>query len=127
LGTSPNGRLWRELARYPILAPEEALKELKMTEEPKDDGPQNKQPGKNQPPTLFIPKSFFYIVGAIVVGSFLLTLFVRNPYTQAVHEGGNFYENATDNSLMMWVAIFIGIPASFWAYKRWIIPLFDRK
>jgi hypothetical protein len=27
----------------------------------------------------------------------------------------------------MWVAIFIGIPASFWAYKRWILPLFDKK
>ncbi len=65
--------------------------------------------------------------GAIVVGSFLLTLFVRNPYTQAVHEGGSFYENSMDNSLMLWVAIFIGIPASFWAYKRWILPLFDRK
>ncbi|WP_442754300.1 hypothetical protein ACNHKD_15070 [Methylocystis sp. JAN1] len=96
-------------------------------DEPKDEGHENKQPGRNQPPVLLIPKSFFYIVGAIVVGSFLLTLFVRNPYTQSVHEGGSFYENATDNSLLMWVAIFIGIPASFWAYKRWIIPLFDKK
>ncbi|QGM98438.1 hypothetical protein [Methylocystis parvus] len=98
-----------------------------MTEEPRDKGQQNKKPGQNQPPVLLIPKSFFYIVGAIVVGSFLLTLFVRNPYTQSVHEGGNFYENVTDNSMLMWVAIFIGIPASFWAYRRWIIPLFDRK
>jgi hypothetical protein len=98
-----------------------------MTDEPKDDRQQNQKPPQNQPPVLLIPKSFFYIVGAIVVGSFLLTLFVRNPYTQSVHEGGSFYENATDNSLMMWVAIFIGIPASFWAYKRWIIPLFDKK
>lgn len=95
-----------------------------MTEEPTEQ--QNKKPGPSQP-VLFIPKSFFYVVGAIVVGSFVLTLFVRNPYTQSVTEGGSFYENGMDNSLMMWVAIFIGIPASFWAYKRWIIPLFDRK
>jgi hypothetical protein len=101
-----------------------------MTEEPKANGPKSGQkepPAKNQAPTLLIPKSVFYIVGAIVVGSFFLTLFVRNPYTQSVHEGGSFYENSLDNSAMMWVAIFIGIPASFWAYKRWIIPLFDRK
>ncbi len=25
------------------------------------------------------------------------------------------------------VAIFVGIPLSFWAYKRWILPLFERK
>jgi hypothetical protein len=99
---------------------------MKMTDEP-NKTEQEKKPPQNQAPVLYIPKSFFYIVGAIVVGSFLLTIFVRNPYTQAVHEGGSFYENGTDNSLMMWVAIFIGIPASFWAYKRWIIPLFDKK
>lgn len=97
-----------------------------MTDDP-NANPQNGKPGQNQPPTIMIPKSFFYTVGAIVVGSFLLTLFVRNPYQQAVQEGGGFYENATDNNMMLWVAIFIGIPASFWAYKRWIIPLFDRK
>jgi hypothetical protein len=101
-----------------------------MTEDPKAGRPQskeNRKPGQNQPPTFLIPKSLFYIVGAIVIGSFVLTLFVRNPYTQAVHEGGNFYENVTDNSALMWVAIFIGIPASFWAYKRWILPLFEKK
>lgn len=101
-----------------------------MTEEPKAGRPESRQeqkPGQNQPPVLMIPKSVFYVVGAIVIGSFLLTLFVRNPYTQSVHEGGTFYENGVDNSAMLWLAIFVGIPASFWAYKRWIIPLFDRK
>ncbi|PPD44603.1 MAG: hypothetical protein CTY15_06555 [Methylocystis sp.] len=88
---------------------------------------QNEKPVQNQAPFVMIPKSVFYIVGAIFIGSFLLTLFVRNPYTQSAHEGGTFYENGTDNSMMLWVAIFIGIPASFWAYKRWIMPLFDRK
>jgi hypothetical protein len=101
-----------------------------MTEEPKatrPKSPQYQKPGQNQPPVLFIPKSLFYIVGAIVIGSFLLTLFARNPYTQSVQEGGSFYENGIDNSLLMWIAIFIGIPASFWAYRRWILPLFEKK
>ena len=52
---------------------------------------------------------------------------MRNPYTQSVTEGGGFYEHSTDNSALMWVAIFVGIPLSFWAYKRWILPLFERK
>ncbi|WP_363347457.1 hypothetical protein [Methylocystis echinoides] len=97
-----------------------------MTDDRNDrrEPPQKQKPGQ---PVMLIPKSFIYIVGAIVVGSFLLTLFVRNPYTQSVHEGGTFYENGVDNSALMWVAIFIGIPASFWAYKRWILPLFEKK
>jgi hypothetical protein len=95
-----------------------------------DENESRKQPPQNQkpgPPVMMIPKSFVYIVGAVVVGSFLLTLFVRNPYTQSVSEGGSFYENSVDNSSMMWLAIFVGIPASFWAYKRWILPLFEKK
>jgi hypothetical protein len=87
---------------------------------------QDQGPGPERGPMFLIPKSFIYLVGAIVVGSFLLTLFVRNPYTQAV-EGGDLYERSQDNSLMLWVAIFVGIPASFYAYKRWVLPLFERK
>jgi hypothetical protein len=87
---------------------------------------QDRSPGPDRGPMFLIPKSFIYLVGAIVVGSFLLTLFVRNPYTQAV-EGGDLYERSQDNSLMLWVAIFVGIPASFYAYKRWVLPLFERK
>lgn len=87
---------------------------------------QDQAPGPQRGPMFLIPKSFIYLVGAIVVGSFLLTLFVRNPYTQAI-EGGDLYERSQDNSLMLWVVIFIGIPASFYAYKRWVLPLFERK
>ncbi len=97
-----------------------------MTED-RDEPRQPRRDQKPGQPVMLIPKSFIYIVGAVVVGSFLLTLFVRNPYTQSVHEGGTFYENGVDNSALMWLAIFIGVPASFWAYKRWIIPLFDKK
>lgn len=103
-----------------------------MTDEPQptppQEEPENQPPVQNRGPVVYIPKSYFYIVAAIVVGSFALTLFVRNPYTQAVEEGGGYYERGgPDSAMMMWIAIFIGIPASFWAYKRWIIPLFDRK
>jgi hypothetical protein len=100
-----------------------------MTDDTREDRhqePQQQAEGPARGPMFLIPKSFIYIVGAIVVGSFVLTLFVRNPYTQAI-EGGDLYERSQDNSLMLWVAIFIGIPASFYAYKRWVLPIFDRK
>ncbi len=100
-----------------------------MTNDTREDRNQETQQQASGPvrgPMFLIPKSFIYIVAAIVVGSFLLTLFVRNPYTQAI-EGGDLYERSQDNSLMLWVAIFVGIPASFYAYKRWVLPLFERK
>lgn len=100
-----------------------------MTEDspqPLDENDKKQSITKNKRPVFLIPKSFFYTVAAIIVGSFAITFFVRNPYTQAI-EGGDLYEHSQDNSLMLWVAIFVGIPASFFAYKRWIVPLFDRK
>ena len=100
-----------------------------MTEQTPNTPPQNQenqQQRKHQGPVFLIPKSFFFTVVAIVIGSFAITLFARNPYTQSI-EGGSLYESGGDHSMMMWVAIFIGIPASFWAYKTWILPLFDRK
>jgi hypothetical protein len=84
-------------------------------------------PSRPQQPVFLIPKSLIYIVAAIVVGSFAITLFVRNPYTMSTVEGGDIYETNRDDSLMLWVAIFIGIPASFWAYKNWVLPMFERK
>lgn len=88
---------------------------------------QNQAPAKPRQPMFLIPKSLIYIVAAIVAGSFAITLFVRNPYTMSTVEGGDLYETNRDDSLMLWVAIFIGIPASFWAYKNWVLPLFERK
>lgn len=106
-----------------------------MTEEPQDKGtppqetpaPMPDRPTQPQLPKFVIPRSLYIATALIVIGSFALTLFVRNPYTQSVTEGGGFYEHSTDNSALMWVAIFVGIPLSFWAYKRWILPLFERK
>jgi len=105
-----------------------------MTEEPQEKGPPQDAPppapdvpAQPQAPKFEIPRSLYIATALIVIGSFAITLFVRNPYTQSVTEGGGFYEHSTDNSALMWVAIFVGIPASFWAYKRWILPLFERK
>jgi len=106
-----------------------------MVDEPQDKGaPQEtppprpeEPPTQNQLPKIVIPRSLYIATALIVIGSFAITLFVRNPYTQSVSEGGGFYERNSDSSLLLWVAIFIGIPASFWAYKRWILPLFERK
>ncbi|MBG0799674.1 hypothetical protein IYX23_18565 [Methylocystis sp. L43] len=106
-----------------------------MTEEPHDKGtpPQEtpptmpERPAQPLGPQFKIPRSLYIATALIVIGSFAITLFVRNPYTQSVTEGGSFYEHGTDNSALMWVAIFVGIPLSFWAYKRWILPLFERK
>jgi hypothetical protein len=97
------------------------------TQENTSPEPKNQAPAKPPQPVFLIPKSLIYIVAAIVVGSFAITLFVRNPYTMATVEGGDIYETNRDDSLMLWVAIFIGIPASFWAYKNWVLPLFERK
>ncbi len=94
-----------------------------MNEQP---NPQQQQEPQNQRPVMLIPKSVFYVVGAIVFGSFILTLFVRNPYTQATQ--GEFYERGfIDSSALLWLAIFIGIPASVYGYKTWIEPLFKRR
>lgn len=107
-----------------------------MTEEPKNDmtpqdrpsqPPREEPPPQNELPKFVIPRSLYIATALIVIGSFAITLFVRNPYTQSVTEGGGFYERGSDSSLFLWVAIFIGIPASFWAYKRWILPFFERK
>ena len=93
--------------------------------------PQHQQ-DKNEPvkketgPVFLIPKSYIFAVFGIILGSFAITFFVHNPYTQAI-DGGDLYERSQGNSMMLWVAIFIGIPLSFFAYKRWILPLFDRK
>ena len=84
---------------------------------PADDA--REAPTQPQLPKFVIPRSLYIATALIVIGSFAITLFVRNPYTQSVPRRG-FYEHSTDSSALMWVAIFVGIPLSFWAYKRWI-------
>lgn len=95
-----------------------------QNQEPENSPPENRPP-ENRPPVILIPRSVFYVVGLIVVGSFVLTLFVRNPYTQATQ--GDYYERNPAEGPLLWVAIFIGIPAAWYAYKNWIAPLLKRK
>jgi len=94
-----------------------------MAEDP-NKRPQDEKPG---PPVMLIPKSVFYIVGALLIGSFLMTLFVRNPYTQASTEGSLYYERGMETNMALWVVIFIGVPASFLAYKHWFLPMMERR
>jgi hypothetical protein len=103
--------------------------ETKMSEtEPKNPNraPQ-RRPGE-QPQFIFpVPKNMVYGTVAVVVVSMLVTFFVRNPYTQASTEGSLYYERGMETNMALWVVIFIGVPASFLAYKHWILPMLERR
>jgi len=64
---------------------------------------------------------------AVVIASLLVTFFVRNPYTQATEEGSLYYERGMETNTALWVLIFIGLPASFLAYRHWILPALERR
>ncbi len=98
-----------------------------MSEDNKDT-PRN-PPRRNQEPEFVfpIPRNMVYGTVAVVIASLLVTFFVRNPYTQASSEGSLYYERGMETNMVLWVIIFIGIPASFLAYKHWIIPYFERR
>jgi hypothetical protein len=89
-----------------------------------NENPQDKPP-KNPPPVLLVPRSLIYAVVAIVVGSFVITQFVHNPYTAATQN--DFGERGPFDGLPLWVAIFVGIPAAYFAYTKWIAPLLKGK
>jgi hypothetical protein len=74
-----------------------------------------------------VPKNMVYGTVAVVVASLLVTFFVRNPYTQATTEGSLYYERGMETNMALWVVIFIGIPASFLAYKHWLLPMLERR
>jgi hypothetical protein len=89
-----------------------------------DDNRQNRPP-QNQRPVMLVPKSLIYGVFAIVIGSFALTQFIYNPYTAAARMDGT--ERGPLEGLPLWFAIFVGIPAAYFAYTKWIAPLFKRR
>ncbi len=81
-----------------------------------------------QPEFVFpIPKNMVYGTVAVVIASLLVTFFVRNPYTQASSEGSLYYEHGMETNMALWIVIFIGVPASFLAYKHWVIPYLERR
>lgn len=108
----------------PNMPPQAPSQQEPSQQEPSPQEPDNAPPSKPSGPVMMIPKSYYYLTAAIVVGSIILTLFVKNPYTRAVET--DFNEGSNTDGLL-WVAIFIGIPASFFAYKKWILPLFERR
>lgn len=96
----------------------------KTTDDPNASPQEPETPPSPRGPVVMIPKSWYFFAAAIVVGSIVLTLFVKNPYTRAVETDFN---EGSNNDLLLWVAIFIGVPLSFFAYKKWILPLFERR
>lgn len=88
--------------------------------------PQRRQ--GDEPQLVFpVPKNMVYGTVAIVIASMLVTFFVRNPYTQASTEGSLYYERGMETNMALWVVIFIGIPATFLAYKHWLQPMMERR
>jgi hypothetical protein len=74
-----------------------------------------------------VPKNMVYGTVAVVLASLLVTFFVRNPYTQASTEGSLYYERGMETNMALWVIIFIGVPATFLAYKHWLQPMLERR
>ncbi len=94
-------------------------------DKPPQDPPPQDPPPQNRPPVILVPRSLIYAVFAIVVGSFVITQFVHNPYTAATQN--DFGERSAFDGLPLWFAIFVGIPAAYFAYTKWIAPLLKRK
>lgn len=97
--------------------------------EPERKAPENREKRKGDEPQLVfpVPRGMVYGSVAVVIFSLIVTFFVRNPYTQSVSEGSDYYESSIERNLALWVLIFIGIPASFLAYKHWILPMLERR
>jgi len=96
-----------------------------MTNENPEDKPPQDPPPQDPPPVLLVPRSLIYAVLAIVIGSFVITQFVHNPYTAATRN--DFGERSAFDGLPLWLAIFVGVPAAYFAYTKWIAPLLKRK
>ncbi|MGE5368949.1 MAG: hypothetical protein ACM3PD_05040 [Chloroflexota bacterium] len=83
---------------------------------------------RDDPQMVFpVPKNMVYGTVAVVIASMLVTFFVRNPYTQASTEGSLYYERGMETNMALWIVIFIGVPASFLAYKHWVLPMLERR
>jgi hypothetical protein len=90
-----------------------------IPETPQEHIPENPAPPP-QRPTLLIPRSYVIMTAAIVALSIFVTLFMRNPYTQAT--SGDYYEKSSLDSSIIWAVIFIGLPGLWFAYQKWVAP-----
>jgi hypothetical protein len=98
-----------------------------MAENQSNQRPPQRRPGEEPQLVFPVPKNMVYGTVAVVVASLLVTFFVRNPYTQASTEGSLYYERGMETNMALWVVIFIGVPASFLAYKHWFLPMLERR
>ena len=93
-------------------------------EHPPKTGDDNMSPSPTRP-VLLIPRSYVILTIFVVAISIFVTMFMRNPYTQAV--SGDYYERSSLDSSIVWAAIFIGLPGLWFAYQKWVAPRLKRK
>ncbi len=93
-------------------------------EQPEEIRPESPEP-KPERPVLLIPRSYIFVTIAIIAVSIFVTLFVRNPYTQAT--SGDYYERTSLDSSIIWAVIFIGLPGLWFAYQKWVAPRLKKR
>jgi hypothetical protein len=96
-----------------------------MSDEQHQENPPEAPAPKPQPPTMLIPRSYVILTAFVIVLSIVVTLFMRNPYTQSI--SGDYYERSFLDSSILWAVIFIGLPGLWFAYQKWVAPRFKRK
>ncbi|MFY9658245.1 MAG: hypothetical protein WAK01_16965 [Methylocystis sp.] len=67
----------------------------------------NQEPKK--PPQFKVSRSLYYLTAAIVGMSIFFTLYVRNPYTQAV--SGDYYDKHPYDEGSVWTLVLVIVPA----------------
>lgn len=71
-------------------------------------------------PKFKVSRGLYLVAGAAVALSLFVTLFVRNPYTQAVQ--GDYYDTHPYDETQVWVLVLVVIPmiglAAFIAWTR---------
>lgn len=93
-------------------------------ERPQEDKPEG-SPRRPEPPTILVPRSYIFLTIFVVVLSIVVTLFMRNPYTQAI--SGDYYERTSLDSSILWAVIFIGLPGLWFTYHKWVAPWLRRR
>lgn len=85
---------------------------------------ENSKPEPSRP-VLLVPRSYVILTALVIAASIFVTLFMRNPYTQAV--SGDYYERSSLDNSIIWAVIFIGLPSMWFAYQKWVAPWLRKK
>jgi hypothetical protein len=87
-----------------------------MTEEQPTQAPE--QPPK--PPQFKVARGLYWITGGVVALSIFVTMFVRNPYEQAVSM--DYYDRHSYDENYVWFIVLVVVPmmglAAFIAWRR---------